>query len=68
MPGTSKVPGTWVTQMKERTTAPDNKPKTYAIETVNLTKRFGDFTAVEQISFSVRRGEIFGFLGPKWRR
>ena len=29
----------------------------------NLTKRFGDFTAVDNISFYVRRGEIFGFLG-----
>jgi ABC-2 type transport system ATP-binding protein len=29
-----------------------------------LTKRFGDFTAVNNISFSVSRGEIFGFLGP----
>ena len=28
-----------------------------------LTKRFGDFTAVDGISFEVRRGEIFGFLG-----
>ena len=28
-----------------------------------LTKRFGDFTAVDSISFEVRRGEIFGFLG-----
>ena len=28
-----------------------------------LTKRFGDFTAVDGITFSVRRGEIFGFLG-----
>ena len=25
--------------------------------------RFGDFTAVEQVSFRIRRGEIFGFLG-----
>ena len=30
----------------------------------NLTKRFGDFTAVDGISFSVGKGEIFGFLGP----
>jgi len=30
----------------------------------NLTKRFGDFAAVDCISFSVERGEIFGFLGP----
>ncbi len=28
-----------------------------------LTKRFGDFTAVDRITFDVRRGEIFGFLG-----
>ena len=30
----------------------------------NLTKKFGDFTAVENISFGVSRGEIFGLLGP----
>lgn len=29
----------------------------------HLTKKFGDFTAVDAISFSVRKGEIFGFLG-----
>jgi len=29
-----------------------------------LTKRFGDFTAVDQINFDVHRGEIFGLLGP----
>lgn len=34
-----------------------------AIYTENLTKKFGDFTAVDSISFSVDRGEIFGFLG-----
>lgn len=33
------------------------------IRTEGLTKRFGDFTAVDHISFSVRKGEIFGFLG-----
>lgn len=30
----------------------------------NLTKRFGHFTAVDQVSFSVAKGSIFGFLGP----
>lgn len=30
----------------------------------NLTRRFGDFTAVDDVSFEVRHGEIFGFLGP----
>lgn len=33
------------------------------IHTQDLTKRFGDFVAVDKISFKVRRGEIFGFLG-----
>src|ERR1700752_3600158 len=33
------------------------------IITESLTKRFGDFTAVDEISFDVKRGEIFGFLG-----
>ena len=30
----------------------------------NVTKRFGDFTAVEDLSFEVRAGRVFGFLGP----
>jgi lipooligosaccharide transport system ATP-binding protein len=34
------------------------------IEARGLTKRFGDFTAVDGIDFQVRRGETFGFLGP----
>ncbi len=34
-----------------------------AIEVMDLTKVFGNFTAVDHVSFSVRRGEIFGFLG-----
>lgn len=33
------------------------------IETNGLTKQFGDFTAVDHITFSVEQGEIFGFLG-----
>jgi len=34
-----------------------------AIEVNDLEKRFGDFTAVDHVNFSVRSGEIFGFLG-----
>ncbi|NMB19667.1 MAG: ABC transporter ATP-binding protein [Firmicutes bacterium] len=34
------------------------------IEVQNLTKRYGAFTAVDNISFSVTAGEVFGFLGP----
>src|SRR5437773_3077623 len=30
----------------------------------NVTKRFGDFTAVDDLSFEVRPGRVFGFLGP----
>lgn len=37
--------------------------KDRVIEVKNLTKRFGNFTAVDAISFEVKRGEIFGFLG-----
>ncbi len=33
------------------------------IEADNLTKRFGDFTAVDAVSFRIQKGEIFGFLG-----
>ncbi|MGM0529845.1 MAG: ATP-binding cassette domain-containing protein [Bacteroidota bacterium] len=34
------------------------------IKVEHLTKRFGDLVAVDDISFSIREGEIFGFLGP----
>lgn len=35
-----------------------------AVESIDLTKKFGEFTAVDAISFKVRKGEIFGMLGP----
>ena len=35
-----------------------------AVSCRNLTKRFGDFTATDNVSFEVRKGEIFGLLGP----
>src|SRR5919107_665310 len=34
------------------------------IEVQNLTKRYGPFTAVDDVSFRAERGEILGFLGP----
>ncbi len=34
------------------------------IEVRNLTKRYGDLTAIRDVSFSVARGEVLGFLGP----
>lgn len=36
----------------------------YAIEVNELTKKFGDFTAVDHINFKIPKGKIFGFLGP----
>jgi ABC-2 type transport system ATP-binding protein len=40
------------------------KETAYAIEVDKLTKRYGDFLAVNDISFTVRKGEVFAFLGP----
>ena len=34
------------------------------IELKNVTKKYGNFTAVDDISFEIKEGEIFGFLGP----
>jgi ABC-2 type transport system ATP-binding protein len=39
-------------------------PNGNSVEVKNLVKRFGDFTAVDNISFQTRTGEVFGFLGP----
>jgi ribosome-dependent ATPase len=43
-----------------RVVSPDETP---AIEAEGLTRRFGDFVAVDHVSFKIPRGEIFGFLG-----
>lgn len=40
------------------------KETEYAIEVDKLTKRYGDLLAVDDISFTVRKGEVFAFLGP----
>ncbi|MCK9488144.1 MAG: ribosome-associated ATPase/putative transporter RbbA [Xanthomonadales bacterium] len=42
---------------------PEDGANDIAIEAKGLTMRFGDFTAVDNVSFRIRRGEIFGFLG-----
>ncbi len=41
----------------------DGRGARSAIEARDLTMRFGDFVAVDHVSFRIRRGEIFGFLG-----
>lgn len=40
-----------------------NEGDGYSIEAEGLTRRFGSFTAVDHVSFRIRKGEIFGFLG-----
>ena len=44
-------------------TAPAAQPAEPAIVAHNLTRRFGNFTAVDHITFDVKAGEVFGFLG-----
>ena len=34
------------------------------LEVIGLTKKFGDFTAVNHVSFTVQPGEVIGYLGP----
>ena len=43
---------------------PQSSSPPVVIEADHLTRRFGEFTAVDHVSFQVRRGDIFGFLGP----
>lgn len=47
-------------ELRPRVTSDDATP---AIEADGLTRRFGDFVAVDHVSFRIGRGEIFGFLG-----
>ncbi|HEY1941260.1 MAG TPA: ribosome-associated ATPase/putative transporter RbbA [Roseiarcus sp.] len=46
--------------VRPRVASPDETP---AIEAEGLTRQFGDFIAVDHVSFKIPRGEIFGFLG-----
>jgi ABC-type multidrug transport system ATPase subunit len=48
----------------ELTVAAPSQSKGLAILAEHLVRRFGHFTAVNDVSFKVKRGEIFGFLGP----
>jgi ABC-2 type transport system ATP-binding protein len=43
---------------------PRDPSETYAIEVDHIVKKYGDFTAVDDVSFFVKAGEIFGLLGP----
>ena len=43
---------------------PDSVNTDVSLRVSNVTKRFGEFTAVDDLSFDVRAGRVFGFLGP----
>ncbi len=42
----------------------EGRANNHAVQAIDLTKKFGDFIAVDRVSFTVGRGTIFGFLGP----
>jgi ABC-2 type transport system ATP-binding protein len=44
--------------------SPATAPAPHAIEVDHIVKKYGDFTAVDDVSFNVKEGEIFGLLGP----
>ena len=56
--GTAESPATELEKPVYDPTAPS------AIEVDHIVKKYGDFTAVDDVSFSVKEGEIFGLLGP----
>lgn len=35
-----------------------------AVTLKNITKKYGDFVAVDEVSFEVQKGELFGLIGP----
>jgi len=64
-PGENKVISCAACNSKGRITIPtDGLNNNYAIEVSHLKKVYGDLIAVNDISFSVKNGEIFAFLGP----
>ena len=61
-----EIPESPMTEQEEAGEAKNPKKDSaeIVIEVRDLVRKFGDFTAVDHVSFSVRRGEIFGLLGP----
>jgi drug efflux transport system ATP-binding protein len=50
--------------MRDRVTRPENEAREVAVRAEHLSKKFGDFTAVDDVSFEVYEGEVVGYLGP----
>ena len=62
VPGDNSAPNSHTTPGNAGYTTPSNTA--YAVETRGLTRRFGSFVAVDNLTMHVPRGQIFGFLGP----
>jgi ABC-2 type transport system ATP-binding protein len=63
--GAPKKAGVKTPELKTAAAEASKPPSSdVVVQTHNLTKKFGDFTAVSGITFTVNRGEIFGLLGP----
>ncbi|MBU2488872.1 MAG: ATP-binding cassette domain-containing protein [Proteobacteria bacterium] len=58
------LPASSETAEEPRSASPAALPGPWSVEVQDLSRRFGDFTAVDRVSFTVPPGEIFGFLGP----
>src|ERR1039458_4463691 len=54
----------WFSPRSKPTAACDAAPNGDAIVGDHVTKKYGDFIAVDDVSFNVHQGEIFGLLGP----
>jgi ABC-2 type transport system ATP-binding protein len=50
--------------MRQLNPHPTSEGETYAIETAELSRRFGDFLAVDRLNLRIRKGIVFGLLGP----
>lgn len=53
-----------LTKTTDRAEPPPNQPKPIILEAQGLTRRFGKLTAVNNLSISVKQGEVYGLLGP----
>jgi ABC-2 type transport system ATP-binding protein len=54
----------WIQRQRAKSERHDDARDSHPIVVRNLTKRFGSFTAVDDVSFTVKRGEVYGWLGP----
>ena len=62
--GDDTVPGPQISAPLELVGEGVAQPEDLVIETQHVSRYFGEFAAVDDVSFSVRRGEVFGLLGP----